>query len=134
VHKAVARKVAAHPFAIVAAEAGARDDPEAVLRKPRDGQVRLDAATPVQHLRVGDAPDVARHLVRAQALEQGGGPGPGDLELGERALVEERDGLTTGPVLGADGGRPMAARPAARTQRFVAGGGVALIPVDPLPA
>src|SRR5262249_12441401 len=41
--------------------------------------------------------------------------------------------LTGGAVLGSDRRRPVLAGPAARAQRLVAGGGVRLVPVHPLP-
>ncbi len=76
----------------------------------------------VEHLRVGDRADVARDAVVAQPLEQLGGARPGDLELGERRLVEQRRRLAAGRVLGADRRRPVHPGPAARAQRLVAGG------------
>ena len=61
-------------------------------------------------------------------------PGPEHLELRERRLVEERDRFARRARLHLDRGRPVLARPAARAQRLVAGGGVRLVPVDALPA
>src|SRR6185312_14892399 len=63
-----------------------------------------------------------------------GRPGPLDLQLGEGGLVEDRHRLAAGPVLGTDRGRPVLPRPAARPQILLTGGGVRLVPVDPLPA
>src|SRR6201999_4303846 len=46
---------------------------------------------------------------------------------------EQPRALARGAVLGADRRRPVHPRPAARAQRLLAGGGVALVPVDALP-
>src|SRR5262249_27221745 len=100
----------------------------------RDGDVALDPAAAVEHLRVGDLPDVARDAVVTQPLEQLGRSRPGDLELRERRLIEEAGGLPGGAVLRLDPGRPQLSGPAVRAQRLVAGGGVGLVPVDALPA
>ena len=116
------------------AERGAGDDPEAVVLELGDREVALDAAAAVEHLRVGDLARAADDAVVAQRLEQLGGARPADLELRERGLVEERGGLARGGVLGADRGRPVLARPAARAQRLVAGLRVGLVPVHALPA
>ena len=88
----------------------------------------------VEHRGVGDGADVPGDAVRAEPLEQVRRALSGDLDLGERRLVEERGGLAAGEVLGADRRRPEAARPAARPERLVAAGGVRLEPVGPLPA
>ena len=82
--------VLADPGEVVLAEGRARDDPEALLAEPRDGEVALDPAAAVQHLRVGDRADVAGDAVRAEPFEELGGALAGDLDLGEGALVEER--------------------------------------------
>src|SRR5262249_162813 len=60
--------------------------------------------------------------------------GAGDLDLGERGLVEERGRLAAGAVLGVDRGRPEPAGPAAGPERLVAVRGVRIEPVRPLPA
>ena len=78
--------------------------------------------------------DVARDAVVAEMLEQVGGTLAGDLDLGERRLVEQSRGLATGDVLRADRRRPELAGPAARPERLVAARGVRLEPVRPLPA
>ena len=133
-HGAVVGEVAADPLAVVVPECRAGDDGEALLGEAGDGEVALDAAARVEHLRVGHPPDVARDLVVAQALEQRGRARAGHLELGERRLVEDRHPLAAGHVLGADRGRPVLARPAARPQRLVAALRVRLVPVHALPA
>ena len=115
-------------------ERGAGDDPEAILLELRDREVALDPAAAVEHLRVGDLARAADDAVVAQPLEQRRRARPADLELGERGLVEERGGLSRGRMLGADGGRPVLPRPAARAQRLVAARGVRLVPVHPFPA
>ena len=71
--------------------------------------------------------------VRTHVLQEGGRTRPGDLELGERGLVEQSGGLPTGAMLGADGRRPEATCPARRTERGVAGRRVRLEPVHPFP-
>ena len=129
-----AGQVGADPGEVVVAERGAGDDREALLLQPRDGEVALDPAAPVEHLRVGDLPDLARDAVVAQPLEELRRARPADLELGERGLVEQRRGLAAGAVLGADRRRPVHARPAARAQRLVARRLVGGVPVDALPA
>ena len=100
----------------------------------RDGEVALDPAARVQHLRVGDRADVARNAVVAEALEEVGRALAHDVELGEGCLVEERRGLAAGAMLGADRGRPDLAPPSragATTRRRA---GVRLEPVRALPA
>ena len=110
-HRAVGRRVAADPREVVVAEGGAGHDREQLLLHARDGEVALDAAAGVEHLRVGDLPDAARDAVVAQPLQVVGGARAGDLDLGEGGLVEERGALAAGDVLGADGRRPQPARP-----------------------
>ena len=134
VDRAVVRQMAADPGRVVLAEGGAGDDLEQLRRHARDREVALDPAVAVQHLGVGDLADLARDAVVAEALEQLGRPGPGDLELAERGLVEQARALARAQRLGADRRRPVHARPAARAQGRVAVGGVGLVPVDPLPA
>ena len=119
-HRAVAGQVAPDPFTIVVAEGGTGDDREALLAEPGDGEVALDPATRVEHLGVGDLPDLAGDLVVAEPFEQAGRAGPGDLHLREGGLVEDRRGLAAGRVLGPDRGRPVLARPPARAQPAVA--------------
>ena len=132
-HAAVPGKVAADPFAIVVAEGRAGDDREAILGEARDGEVALDPAAAVEHLRVGDLLRLAGHPVVAQALEELRRPGSLDLHLRERGLVEDRHALPRGLVLGADRRGPVLAGPAPRAQRLVSLRGVRLVPVDPLP-
>ena len=133
-HRAVVGHVPADPLTVVVAEGGAGDDREALLGQPRDGEVALDPAARVEHLRVGDAPALAGHAVVAQALQQRCGARAGDLQLGEGALVEQGGALAARGVLGLDRGRPVPAGPASRAQLLVARGGVRLVPVHPLPA
>ncbi len=128
------RQLAPHPLAVVVAEGGAGDDREALLAEAGDGEVALDAAAVVQHLGVGDLADVAGDAVVAEAFEVLGRRRPGDLELGEGGLVEQRRRLAGGAVLGPDRRRPVLAGPAAGAQLLLAAGGVGLEPVDPLPA
>src|SRR4029453_8063156 len=105
---------ATDPRQVVLAERGSCDDPEAVLGEARNGEVALDPAALIEHLRVGDGADIARDPVVAQVLQARRRAGADELDLRERGLVEQRRGLAAGAVLGADGGRPDLARPAAR--------------------
>ena len=72
VHRPVARRVLADPREVVLAERGAGDDPEPILGEPRHREVALDPAALVEHLRVGDGPDVAGDPVRAERFEEPG--------------------------------------------------------------
>ena len=56
------------PGEIVPAERCPGDDAEAVFGKARDGEIALDSAALIEHLRVGDRSDVARNLVVTQPL------------------------------------------------------------------
>ena len=132
--RAVVRSVLPDPREVVLAEGGAGDDPERVLRQTGDGEVALDAAARVQHLRVRHLADLACDPVGAEALEEIGRALPGDENLRERALVEDRGRLAAGEVLGSDRGRPELPGPTARSQRLVAARGVRFEPVRALPA
>ena len=110
------------------------DEQEALRGEPRDRQVRLDPAAPVEQLRVDDRADRSIDGIRAHPVEERDGTRAGDLELRERRLVEQTGGRSRGERLGADRGRPVVARPAARAERLVPGRGVRLEPVRPLPA
>ena len=59
----VAPPVSTLPGEVVPPEGGARDDAEALVCQARDGEVALDPAALVQHLRVGDAPELAGHAL-----------------------------------------------------------------------
>src|SRR5205085_11564515 len=100
----------ADPGEVVPAERSPRDDAEAVVCDSRDREVALDAAARVEHLGVRDGTDGAGNAVVAQPLEELGRLLPGDLDLREGGLVEQRRRRTAGDVLGADGGRPEPAR------------------------
>src|SRR5207302_11237224 len=118
----------------VAAEGRPGDDAEAVLREACDGEVALDSAARIEHLRVRDGADVAGDPVVAQPLEEVGCLQARDLDLREGGLVEQRGRRAAGDVLGADRGRPEPAGPAPRPQRLVAVRRVRLEPVDTFPA
>ena len=77
----------------------------------------LDPAAAVEHLRVGDLPDLARDVVVAQPLEELRGARPGDLELRERGLVEQRRRLAARPRARRRSRATSAPGPAARAQR-----------------
>ena len=55
-------EIAPHPGEVVGAEAGARDDEEAVGREARHGEIAFDAAARIEHLRIGHAPRRLRHV------------------------------------------------------------------------
>ena len=133
-HAAVVRRVLADPGEVVATEGRPRDDSEAILAEPGDREVALDSAACVQHLRVRDRADVPDDAVGAEALEQRRRALAGNLELGERGLVEESRRLAAGAVLGADRRRPVSPGPAARAQALVTHGRIRLEPVRALPA
>src|SRR6185503_8213089 len=130
----VLREVPADPGRVVIAEGRPRDDPEAIFREPRDGEVTLDSPVRVEHLRVRDRADVAGDAVVAHALEEVGGAGPDHVDLGERRLVEDRRRLAAGAVLGSDRRGPDLARPASGPEALVAARRVRLEPVRALPA
>ena len=118
----------------MAAERRPGDDLEQLLLHPRDREVALDPTPAIEHLRVGDRPHLPGDVVVAQSLEQLGGAGPGNLELGERGLVEQPRSLARGQRLGADRRRPVPAGPPPGPQVLGPRRGIALIPVHPLPA
>ena len=125
----------AHPLAVVVAEGGAGDDREALLAEPRDGEVALDPAAAVEHLRVGDLADArGRRGCRRGLRGSSAAPGPSISSLANEDSSKIATRLAGGAVLGADRRRPVLPGPAARPQRLVARGGVRLVPVDPLPA
>jgi len=86
----------------VVAERGSGHDLKQLFAQAADGEVALDPAPAVEHLRVGDRPDVAGDAVVAQRLQQTGGAGSGYLELGEGGLVEQPGRLPGGTVLNLD--------------------------------
>ena len=66
------------------------EDEETILREPGDGPVVLDPATRVQEERVGEPADRDVHVVGAHPLEEAHCVRAGDLDLRERAQIEER--------------------------------------------
>ena len=78
--------------------------------EPRDGQVALDSAVAVQHLGIGQPAGRLADVVGRDPVERRRGIRPLDGELGERALVEQRDPLAAGPVLLADRFEPVRPR------------------------
>ena len=133
-HAAVLGQVLADPAQVVVAHRCSGHDPEPLLAQPGDGEVALDPASPVQHLRVGDRPGRLADVVRTQVLQELESARTLDFELGEGALVEEAGALTGRACLGRDRRRPVLARPATRAQRLIAVLRVRLEPVGPLPA
>ena len=69
-HGAVVRRMRADPGGVVLPEGRAGDDAEAVLGEPGDGEIALDPAALVEHLRVRDRADVTRDAVVAEPLEE----------------------------------------------------------------
>src|SRR3990170_8495667 len=108
---AVVGRVLAKPGEVVLAEGRARHDPETVLCESSDGEVALDAAHRVEHLRVDHLPDLAGNAVRAHALEKLRSALSAHLELRERGLVEEGGRLAAPGVLRPDRRRPELAGP-----------------------
>ena len=115
------------------AKRGACDDTKAALAQAGDREVALDAATLVEHLRVGQRADVASDSVVGQALEKLSGSAAAYLDLGERCEIENCRRLAARPVLDADRRRPEVAGPAVRAQGLIATGSIWFKPVHPLP-
>ena len=103
VHRAIVRLMLAHPAEVVVAKGGPGDDEEALVVEAGHREIALDPTAPVQHLRVGDAPWRAIHVVVAQALKKGQRARSGHLDLGERGLIEEPGSLPGRPMLRRDG-------------------------------
>ena len=97
----------ADPGEVVGAEAGAGDDVEFFLGKPRHGQVGLDAAARVEQLRVGEAAGRLVDVVGADPVERAQRILAGQFVFGEGRLVEDADRLAHMPVLVADRAEPV---------------------------
>ncbi len=126
--------VAPQPREVVRARGRPGHQQVPVLLQPRDGQIALDAAARVQHLRVDDRSGLARHVVRCHPLEEAGRVRAGDLDLREARLVEQRRAFAGGEVLGHDRRRPVFSRPSERPPVLVVGVLVRREPVRALPA
>src|SRR5258705_8249695 len=124
----------ADPGQVVHAEGGARNDPETVRRKASDGEVALDAAGFIQHLRVSQRADTASDAIVGEALEKFARASTPHLDLGERCEVEDGGRLAARVVLDPDRRRPQASGPTVWTQSLVAARPVGLEPVGPLPS
>ena len=70
-------------------------------------QVALESGALVEHGGVDHAPRRHRHVIGAQLLEERFRVGTFQAELGERALVEESDGLAAGAMLPRYVGKPV---------------------------
>ena len=94
------------------------------------------AAARREHRGVDDHADRLVDVVGRQALQEGQGAGPPDLDLGEGREVEEPDPLAAGAVLGLHDRRPVARGPLVVGQHLVAGQqlAVGLVPLRALPA
>ena len=133
--RAVVGQVLPDPAEIVVADGRPRHDQEPVRGQPGDREVGLDAATVVQHLGVDDPPDRRRRRrSRTGRWRNAQAPGPLDLDLGERALVEQPGGPARRERLGPDRRRPVLAGPAARSERLERRVLVRREPVRALPA
>jgi len=78
-----------------------------LLTESRHREIALDAAALVAQLRVGDGSDGLVHVGDRQPLHRVERTGPGDLELGERRLVDQRDAFSHGAVLLGDVREPV---------------------------
>ena len=76
-----------------------------------DGDVRLVAASLVEHPGVHRSADVYGHLGGAEPLEDRRGVASDDQQLAERGLIEDRNGLTGGSLLPICPGEPRGLRP-----------------------
>ena len=81
--------VALDPMEIARGKAGAGDNVELILGKPRDGDVAFDAAAIVEHLRVDDRPHRAIHAVCGDPLQGCLCVRAFEDELGKGGLVEK---------------------------------------------
>ena len=84
------------------------------IGEPRDRDVGHDAAALVEELRVDRRADRPVDVVRADALEQREGARARDLDLAERAEVDDPDPLADGAVLLPHPLEPVAAGPSRR--------------------
>ena len=96
----------------------ARHHQEGVGGEPGHGQVRLDAAAGVQHLRIDQAAGRHVDVVGAEPLEHRERVGALETELAERGLVEEPDRFTHGAVLVRRARKPVLATVAVAVGRF----------------
>ena len=86
------------------AERGAGDDPEAVLGEARHGEVALDSAAPVQHLRVGDRPTSRATLLSHRRSRNVGRVPPTTSIFANEVSSKSAAVVTAGAMLGADAG------------------------------
>ena len=103
VGRAICWRLAANPREVVIAESRAGNDLKAVSGQARDGQVALDAAVLVWHLRVGDGSDGLIHLVIRDVLQKRQRARTKHLYLAERGFVKHGYSLARGLVFGANG-------------------------------
>ena len=85
------RQVLPDPGEVVRAEAGAGDDVVAVVGEPGGGEVALDAAARIEHLRIGQPPRRPGDVIGRHPRQRLGGVRAGQLVLGEGRLVEQPD-------------------------------------------
>ena len=101
---------------VVRPERGAGDHQELVGGHPGHGHVQLDAGAVVERLGVGDRARCPVDPAGEGVAAERGRVRTGDLDRGERALVEQAGRGAHRLVLGLHAGRPFAAGPAARPQ------------------
>ncbi len=101
-HGPIVRQVAPQPRGVVVAERGPGHEQERLVRDAGHGQVGLDPPARVEKLGVDDGPDRPIDPIGAHPLEERKGSRASDLELGERALVEQARRGARRERLGAD--------------------------------
>src|SRR5206468_6645336 len=77
-----------------------------------------DPTAAIEKRRVDDPPARDVDVIRREAVEEGDGPGSGDLDLREARLVEEPGGGPGRERLGGDRRAPVLPRPAPRPERL----------------
>ena len=135
--RGVVLEVVPEPLEVGHAVGAAGDDPEDVLLEAHDREVGLEAARLGQDGRVDHAADRDVHLAHRDLLDGRQGARADDVEDGERGEVEDAGGLAHGEVLGVDDRAPPARVPLVGARRdtvLLDEGGVAVVPLRPLPA
>ena len=108
---------------IVRAERGAGDDLKMIGREPRNCAITFDAAARIQHLRICHAPNRFIHFICAQILQRFQRARTAHKNFAERSFVKQSRAFARANVFDADVGRPVMARPSARSGKQGAGVG-----------